>query len=66
MQRLNGEDTVLKCKPDALGRPTRQGGQPDFIFEDGTGRRYVIELTRLLDPRLRKIEQYLKNTSANL
>ncbi len=56
MQRLSREDLVPSDKPDAPGRTSRPGGDPDYVFVDSTGQRYVIEVTRLLAPGIRRLE----------
>lgn len=47
-------------KPDCT-RPSRPGGHPDYIFRDSEGRVYALELTRLLAPELRQLEQFVAN-----
>ncbi len=53
-----GNSKLLE-KPDRE-RHSRQGGHPDFRFEDGAGREYVLELTRLMRKELRKLENFLQ------
>ncbi len=52
------EDLSPIDEPDCT-RPSRPGGHPDYIFRDSGGREYVLELTRLLVPELRKLEQFV-------
>lgn len=47
-------------KPDCT-RPSRLGGHPDYIFRDSEGQEYVLEVTRLLTPELRQLEQFAAN-----
>lgn len=47
-------------KPE-LQRPSRKGGQPDFRFEDGAGQEYVLELTRLLNKKLKRLEKFVRD-----
>ena len=55
MRWITHEDLAPIDKPDC-SRPSRPGGNPDFVFEDSKKRRYVLELTRLLTPKLRSLE----------
>lgn len=55
MQWITREDLNPIDKPDS-SQPSRPGGHPDFVFEDSTKRRYALELTRLLTPELRSLE----------
>ena len=55
MRWITREDLTPIEKPDC-DQPSRPGGNPDFIFEDSKKHRYVIELTQLLTPSLRKLE----------
>ena len=55
MRWITHEDLASIDKPDC-SRPSRPGGNPDFVFEDSKKRRYVLELTRLLTPKLRSLE----------
>jgi len=55
MRWITHEDLTPIDKPDC-SRPSRPGGNPDFVFEDSRKRRYVLELTRLLTPKLRSLE----------
>lgn len=41
------------CKPDAEDRNRRR---PDYIFEDARGKKYILEVTRWLTPKLRRLE----------
>lgn len=47
-------------KPDYM-RPSRPGGHPDYVFRDSGGQEYVLEVTRLLTPELRQLEQFVGN-----
>lgn len=55
MRWITREDISPIDKPDH-SQPSRQGGHPDFVFEDSRKRRYVLELSRLLTPELRSLE----------
>lgn len=55
MRWITCEDLAPIDKPDC-SRPSRRGGNPDFVFEDSKKHRYVLELTRLLAPELRTLE----------
>jgi len=55
MRWITHEDLAPIDKPDCT-QPSRPGGNPDFVFEDSGKRRYVLELTRLLTPKLRSLE----------
>jgi hypothetical protein len=55
MRWLTREDLTPIDKPDR-SQPSRAGGHPDFVFEDSRKRRYTVELTRLLSPTLRSLE----------
>jgi hypothetical protein len=56
MWRITKETLIPVDKPDST-QPSRQGGRPDFIFEDSKKRRYALELTQLLTPELRNLER---------
>lgn len=51
------EDLSPIDEPDCT-HPSRPGGHPDYIFRDSGGREYILELTRLLAPELRELEQF--------
>lgn len=53
------EDLPPAEEPDYT-RPSRPGGHPDFIFEDSSGELYILEITRLLTPELRSLEEFVK------
>ena len=55
MRWITHETLAPIDKPDC-SQPSRPGGNPDFVFEDSRKRRYVLELTRLLTPKLRSLE----------
>jgi hypothetical protein len=55
MRWITHEDLTPIDKPDQ-SQPSRPGGHPDFVFEDYRKRRYALELTRLLTPELRSLE----------
>jgi len=55
MRWITREDLTPIDKPDQSQRP-RLGGHPDFVFEDSKKHTYVLELTRLLTPELRNLE----------
>jgi hypothetical protein len=55
MRWITHEDLDPIDKPDC-SRPSRRGGNPDFVFEDSKKNKYVLELTRLLTPELRGLE----------
>ena len=55
MRWITREDLTPIDKPDC-SQPPRPGGNPDFIFKDSKKHRYVLELTRLLTPKLRSLE----------
>ena len=55
MRWITREDLTPIDKPDQSQR-SRLGGHPDFVFEDSRKRRYALELTRLLTPELRSLE----------
>lgn len=62
LRRLTkGAPLTLSCKPDAPGKQSRPGGSPDYVYENPSGQRYVVEATRLIDPRVRQVEQFLKS-----
>jgi len=52
---ITREDLTPIDKPDQ-SQLSRPGGRPDFVFEDSRKRKYVLELTRLLTPELRSLE----------
>jgi hypothetical protein len=56
MQWMTHEDIFPTDKPDC-SQLSRQGGHPDFVFEDSRNHRYTLELTRLLTPELRNLEK---------
>jgi len=56
MMWITKEDLDPLEKPD-FTRPSRQGGHPDFIFEDSRQCKYALEITRLLSPKLRSLEK---------
>ncbi len=58
MRWITHEDLTPIDKPDQSQR-SRMGGHPDFVFEDSRKRRYALELTRLLNPELRGLENSL-------
>jgi hypothetical protein len=65
--RLSGEELVPIEKPDAPGKPSRPGGNPDFVFVDSEGGRYVVEITRLLRPAVLDLEHHaLRDVVAEL
>jgi len=53
-----GQDCELDDTPDARGRQSRPGGNPDAVFQDPSGQRYVVEVTRLLTQEVRKLESF--------
>ncbi len=55
MRWITREDLDPIDKPDR-SQPSRPGGHPDFIFEDSRKHRYTLELTQLLTPELRSLE----------
>ena len=55
MRWITREDLDPLDKPDR-SQLSRPGGHPDFAFEDSAKRRYALELTRLLTPELRSLE----------
>jgi len=55
MQWISREYLSPVEKPD-ISQPSRPGGRPDFVFEDSRRRRFTIEVTRLLSPALRNLE----------
>ncbi len=55
MRWITREDLAPIDRPDQSQR-SRPGGHPDFVFEDSKKHRYVLELTRLLAPELRRLE----------
>lgn len=55
MRWITRENLAPIDRPDQSQR-SRPGGHPDFVFEDSKKRRYVLELTRLLAPELRSLE----------
>lgn len=55
MRWITREDLAPIDRPDQSQR-SRPGGHPDFVFEDSKKHRYVLELTRLLAPELRTLE----------
>ncbi len=55
MSWITREDLTPIDKPDQSQR-SRPGGHPDFVFEDSRKRRYTLELTRLLNKKLRDLE----------
>lgn len=61
LRRLTkGAPLTLCGKPDAPGKPSRPGGSPDYVYEDPSGQRYVVEATRVLNPETRALESFLK------
>ncbi len=54
MYWITREELLPIEKPDT-SRPSRPDGHPDFVFQDSTKRKYVVELTRLLTPQLRNL-----------
>lgn len=58
MKWMTGENLYPVDKPD-ITRPSREGGHPDFIFQDSRGQKYVLELTRLLSEELRRLEAFV-------
>ena len=51
---ITNEDLVPVEKPDCTRPSTRK--HPDYRFRDCRGQEYVLELTRLLTPKLRELE----------
>lgn len=65
MRWVIGADCNLVDTPDAPGRATREGGNPDAVFQDPSGNRYVVEVGRLLTPQVRQLEAFLLHQVAN-
>jgi len=62
---LTGEQPRIWRDLDAPGAQLPPGKRPDFIGEDTCGREYVFEVTRLLTPELRRLENFAKHSIAN-
>lgn len=44
--------------------PSRQGGHPDFRFGDNAGNECVLEITRLLNKKLKNLEKFIEGNIA--
>ncbi|MDQ6883726.1 MAG: hypothetical protein M3077_05740 [Candidatus Dormibacteraeota bacterium] len=60
LHALTGEDLAPVDKPDAAGMPWTPGKKPDFEFAPTAGMRCFVEVTRLLPPTLRQVEDFAK------
>lgn len=64
LSTLTGEQPRTWRDLDAPGAQLPPGKRPDFIGEDSRGVEYVFEVTRLLTPELRRLEDFAKRRIA--